>query len=54
VIFVEVRDRYSPDEEGDCDIGVKRMVLDEGELGVTVLKMTKEEDMGVDESEVVD
>jgi hypothetical protein len=32
VISVEARDRYSPDEGGDCDIGVKGRVLHEGEL----------------------
>jgi hypothetical protein len=32
VISVEVQDRYSPDEGGDCDIGVKGTVLHEGEL----------------------
>jgi hypothetical protein len=32
VISVEVRERYSPDERGDCDMGVRGRVLDEGEL----------------------
>jgi hypothetical protein len=32
VISVEVRERYSPDEGGDCDMGVRGRVLDEGEL----------------------
>jgi hypothetical protein len=32
VISVEVRDRYSPEEGGECDMGVKGSVLDEGEL----------------------
>ena len=32
VASVEVRERYSPDEGGDCDMGVKGRVLDEGEL----------------------
>jgi hypothetical protein len=40
-VVVEVRDRYSSDEGGDCDTGVKGSVLDEG----------GEEDMGVDERE---
>jgi hypothetical protein len=29
---VEVRERYSPDEGGDCDMGVRGRALDEGEL----------------------
>jgi hypothetical protein len=32
VTSVEVRERYSPDEGGDCDMGVRGRVLDEGEL----------------------
>jgi hypothetical protein len=32
VASVEVRERYSPDEGGDCDMGVRGRVLDEGEL----------------------
>jgi hypothetical protein len=32
VTSVEVRERYSPDEGGDCDMGVMGRVLDEGEL----------------------
>ena len=53
VISVEVRDRYSPDEGGDCDIGVKGRVLDEGELegDDDIEDDGGEEDMGVDERE---
>jgi hypothetical protein len=53
VISVEVRDRYSPDEGGDCDIGVKGSVLDEGELDGDdcIEDDVGEEDMGVDERE---
>ena len=29
---VEVWERYSPDERGDCDMGVRGRVLEEGEL----------------------
>jgi hypothetical protein len=48
VISVEVRDRYSPDERGDCDIGVKGTVLHEGELdGDDGIEVDRgEEDMG--------
>ena len=28
----EVRERYSPDDRGDCDMGVRGRVSDEGEL----------------------
>jgi hypothetical protein len=53
VTSVEVRDRYSPDEGGDCDMGVRGRVLDEGELdGDDGIEDDEgEEDMGVDESE---
>jgi hypothetical protein len=51
VISVEVRDRYSPDEGGDCDMGVKGSILDEGELdGDDCIEDDGgEEDMAVDE-----
>jgi len=32
VTSVEVRERYSPDERGECDMGVRGRVRDEGEL----------------------
>lgn len=32
VTSVEVRERYSPDERGDCDMGVRGRALEEGEL----------------------
>jgi hypothetical protein len=32
VTSVEVWERYSPDEGGDCDMGVRGRVLEEGEL----------------------
>ncbi len=53
VISVDVRDRYSPDEGGDCDMGVKGRVLDEGELDGDddIEDDGGEEDMGVDERE---
>ena len=53
MISVEVRDRYSPDEGGDCDMGVKGSVLDEGELDGDDCNEDDvgEEDMGVDERE---
>jgi hypothetical protein len=53
VISVEVRDRYSPDEGGDYDMGVKGSVLDEGELdGDDCIEDDGgEEDMGVDDRE---
>ena len=53
VISVEVRDRYSPDEGGDCDIGVKGSVLDDRELdGDDCIEDDGgEEDMMVDERE---
>ena len=53
VISVEVRDRYSPDEGGDCDMGIKGSILDEGELeGEDCIEEdVGEEDMGVDERE---
>jgi hypothetical protein len=51
VISVEVRGRYSPDEGGDYDMGVKGSVLDEGELDgdECIEDDGGEEDMGVDE-----
>jgi len=53
VISVEVRDRYSPDEGGDCDMGVKGSILDERALdGDDCMEDDGgEEDMGVDERE---
>jgi hypothetical protein len=53
VISVEVRDRYSPDEGGDCDMGVKGSILDEGELDRDgcIEDDGGEEDMGVDDRE---
>lgn len=53
VTSVEVRERYSPDEGGDCDMGVRGRVLDEGELdGDDGIEDDEgEEDMGVDERE---
>lgn len=53
VISVEVRDKYSPDEGGDCDMGVKGSVLDEGELDGDdrIEDDGGEEDMGVDKRE---
>ena len=53
VISVEVRDRYSPDEGGDCDMGVKGSVLDDGELDGDdcIEDDRREEDTGVDERE---
>lgn len=53
VISVDVRDRYSPDEGGDCVMGVKGSVLDEGELDRDdcIEDDGGEEDMGVDERE---
>jgi hypothetical protein len=53
VISVEVRDRYSPDEGGDWDMGVKGSILDEGELdGDDCIEDDGgEDDMGVDERE---
>jgi hypothetical protein len=52
-VVVEVRDRYSSDEGGDCDTGVKGSVLDEGELDGDdcIEDEGGEEDMGVDERE---
>lgn len=51
VTSVEVRDRYSPDEGGDCDMGVKGSVLDEGELDGEdcIEEDVGKENMGVDE-----
>jgi len=48
---VEARDRYSPDEGEDCDMGINGRVLDEGELdGDDCIEDDGEgEDMGVDE-----
>ncbi len=48
-----MRDRYSPDEGGDCDTGVKGRVLDEGELDRDdgIEDTGGREDMGLDESE---
>jgi hypothetical protein len=53
VISVEVRDRYSPDEGRDCDMGVKGSALDEGELDGEdcIEEDVGEEDMGVNERE---
>jgi len=53
VISVEVRDRYLPDEGGDCDMRVKGRVLDAGELDRDDCTEDDrgEEDMGVDERE---
>ncbi len=53
VISVEVRDRYSPDEGGDCDMGVEGSVLDEQELDgdECIEDDGGEEDTGVDERE---
>jgi len=49
VTSVEVRERYSPDEGGDSDMGVRGRVLDEGELdGEDVI----EDDGGEDDIEV--
>jgi hypothetical protein len=47
---VEVWERYSPDERGDCDMGVRGRVLDEGELdGDDGIEDDRgEEDMEVD------
>ena len=55
VISVEVRDRYSPDEGEDCDMGVKGSVLDEREFDVDDCQGIEDdggdEDIGVDERE---
>ena len=53
MISVEVRDRYLPDEGGDCDMGVKGSILDEGELDRDgcIEDDGGEEDMGVDDRE---
>jgi hypothetical protein len=50
VTSVEVRERYSPDEGGDCDMGVRGRVLDEGELDGDdeIEDDGGEEEMGVD------
>jgi len=50
VMSVEVRERYSPDEGGDCDMGVRGRVLDEGELDGDdeIEDDGGEDDMGVD------
>jgi hypothetical protein len=46
----DVRERYSPEEGGDCDMGVRGRVLDEGELDGDdeIEDDGGEEDMGVD------
>jgi hypothetical protein len=53
VISVEVRDRYSPNEGGDYDMGIKGSVLDEGELDGDdcIEDDSGEKDMGVDDRE---
>jgi hypothetical protein len=53
VTSVEVRERYSPDDRGECDMGVRGRVLDEGELdGDDGIEDDEgEEDIGVDARE---
>ena len=52
VISVEVRDRYSPDEGGDCDMGVKGSILEEELDGDDCMEDDGgEEDMAVDDRE---
>jgi hypothetical protein len=47
VISVEVRDRYSPDEGGDYDMGVKGSILEELDGDDCMEDDEGEEDMGV-------
>ena len=52
-VSAEVCERYAPDERGDCDMGVRGRVLDEGELDGDddIEDDGGEEDMGLDERE---
>jgi hypothetical protein len=49
ISVIEVRDRYSPGERGDCGIGVKGSVLGELESLTEIEDDVGEEDMGVGE-----
>ena len=51
MISVEVRDRYSPDEGGDCDMSVKGSILEEELDGDDYMEDDGEEDMVVDDRE---
>ena len=55
VISVEVRDRYSPNEGGNCDMGIKGSILDERELdGDNVLRRRRVRRYGVEEEGIID